>query len=73
MENDGTFKRYLKHQLKSIGGLFFLNCNYDVNDYTISSQYYRELLFWWTQFRETFASRWKTIGKELSGIIKKYE
>ena len=36
--NDGTWKRYLKHQLKSVGGLFFINCNYDVNDYTVSSQ-----------------------------------
>ena len=53
---DGTWKRYLKHHLKSVGGLFFINCNYDVNDYTISSQFYRELLLWWTQFRETFAS-----------------
>ena len=53
---DGTWKRYLKHHLKSVGGLFFINCNYDVNDYIISSQFYRELLLWWTQFRETFAS-----------------
>ena len=38
--NDGTWKRYLKHQLKSVGGVFFINCNYDVNDYTISSPFY---------------------------------
>ena len=25
--NHGTWKRYLKHQLKSVGGLFFINCN----------------------------------------------
>ena len=54
--NDGTWKRYLKHRLKSEGGLFFINCNYDFNDYTISSQFYHELLLWWSQFRETFAS-----------------
>ena len=40
-ENDGTRKRYLKHQLISVGGLFYINCNYDVNGYTISSQFYR--------------------------------
>lgn len=56
-ENDGTWKRYIQHQLKPIGGLLFINCNYDVNDYTISSQFYRELLLWWSQFRETFASQ----------------
>ncbi|CAH3037680.1 unnamed protein product [Pocillopora meandrina] len=54
--NDGTWKRYLQHQLKTFGGLFFLNCNYDVNDYKITSQFYRELLLWWSQFRETFAT-----------------
>ena len=54
--NDGTWKRYLQHQFKTFGGLFFLNCNYDVNDYTITSQFYRELLLWWSQFRETFAT-----------------
>ena len=62
-ENDGTWKRYLKHQLKPFGGLFFINCNYDVNDYTISSQFYRELLLWWSQFRGMFASdsNWQRI------------
>ena len=45
-ENDGTWKRCLKHQLKPVGGPFFINCSYDVNDYTISSQFYRELLLW---------------------------
>jgi len=61
--NDGTWKRYLQHQLKSFGGLFFLNCNYDVNDYSITSQFYRELLLWWSQFRESFATEmnWKKI------------
>ena len=55
-----AWKRYLKHQLKSVG-LFFINCNYD--DYTISSQFYRELLLWWSQFHERFASasNWKKI------------
>lgn len=61
--NDGTWKRYLKHQLKPIGGLFFKNHNYDVNDHTISSQFYRELLLWWSQFCGTFASEsnWQRI------------
>ena len=49
----------LKTRLKPLGGLFFINCNYDVNDYTISSQFYRKLLLWWPQFRETFASQCK--------------
>ena len=44
--NDGTWKRYFKHQLKPVGDLFFIYCNYDVNYYTISSQLYRELLLW---------------------------
>ena len=62
--NDGTWKRYLlKHQLKPVGGLSLINCNCDGNDYTISSQFYRELLLFWSQFRGTFASEsnWQRI------------
>ena len=46
-----------------LGGLFFFNCNYNISDYTIPSQFYQELLLWWSQFRETFATEqdWKTI------------
>ena len=47
---------YLLHLLKPVGGKFFLNCNYEVSDYTISSQFYKELLSWWSEFRESFAS-----------------
>ena len=43
--------------------MFFFNCNYNISDYTIPSQFYRELLLWWLQFRKTFATEedWKTI------------
>ena len=49
--------------LSSVGGLFVFNCNYNISDYTIPSQFHRELLLWWSQFRETFATEedWKTI------------
>ena len=49
--------------MSSIGGLFLFNCNYNISDYTIPSQFYRELLLWWSQFRETVATEedWKTI------------
>ena len=51
-----TWKSYLQHILSSVEGLFFLNCNYNISDYTIPSQFYQELLLWWSQFRETFAT-----------------
>ena len=52
-----------EHIVSSVGGLFFFNCNYNISDYTIPSQFYQELLLWWSQFRETFATEedWKTI------------
>ena len=53
---NGTWKSYLQHLLSSVGGLFFFNCNYNISDYTITSQVYQELLLWWSQFRETFAT-----------------
>ena len=61
--NDGIWKSYLGHKLQPFGGLFFMNCNYDIKDYIISSQFYHELLSWWSEFRETFASEkdWENI------------
>ena len=46
-----------------MGGCFFLNCNYDIKDYKIPSQFYCELLLWWSNFRDTFASEneWQNI------------
>ena len=55
-ENGGTWKNYLCYLLESFGGLFFLNCNYELKDYPKFSQFYYELLGWWSQFRDTFAS-----------------
>ena len=46
---NGTWKSYLQHILRSVGGLFFFNCNYNISDYTIRSQFYQELLLWWSQ------------------------
>ena len=59
---NGTWKSYLKHILSSVGDCFF-NSNYNISDYTIPSQFYRELLLCWSQFRETFATEedWKII------------
>ena len=62
---NGTCKSYLQHIVSSVGGLFFFNCNYNISDYTIPSQFYQEILLWWSQFRETFATEedWKTINQ----------
>ena len=53
----------MRHKLQPFGGFFFMNCNYDIKDYLISSQFYHELLLWWSEFRETFASEkdWENI------------
>ena len=55
-ENNGTWKMYLRHQLKYVDGLFLFHCNYDIKDVVISSQFYSELLQWWSEFREDFSS-----------------
>ena len=58
-DSNATWKTYLPHLLQPVGGKFFLNCNYEVSDYTISSQFF----LWWSEFRESFASEsdWKII------------
>ena len=39
-ENGGTWKSYLCYLLERFGGLFFINCNYDLKDYPKFSQFY---------------------------------
>ena len=51
---DSTWKSYLRHLLNRFGGLFLFHCNYDVKDIPITSQFYSELLKWWSDFREEF-------------------
>ena len=55
-ENNGAWKNYLRHQLKYVGGLFLFHCEYDIEDVVVSSQFYSELLQWWSDFREDFSS-----------------
>ena len=53
---EGPWKWYLSHLLAKFGGLFLFNCNYDVNDLSVPSLFYSQLLKWWSDFREDFAS-----------------
>ena len=55
-ENSGTWKSYQCHLLEHFNGLFFITCNYYLKDYPKSSQFYYELLSWWTHFPNTFDS-----------------
>ena len=50
----------MEYLLKETGGLVLFNCNYNVEDLTISSQFYMELLKWWSEFRKDNAveSNW---------------
>ena len=48
----GFWKSYFYFILKNNGGLFLLQCNYDVNQTTILTTFYHELLKWWANLRE---------------------
>ena len=56
-ENNGTWKNYLCHQLKYVGGLFLFHCNYDIKDIVISSKCYSELLHGGQSSEKTFLQR----------------
>ena len=43
---------YLNYLLRNKGGLFFLECNYDVKQTNILPIFYHELLSWWAELRE---------------------
>ena len=45
-------EKFFSMSPKNYGGIIFLKCNNNINDYEINSQFYRELLMWWTDFRE---------------------
>ena len=46
----------MHHVLKCFGSFFLFNCNYNIKDLTISSQFYTELLQWWADFRDNFSA-----------------
>ena len=48
----GFWKHYLTYLLSNKGGLFFLECNYDVKQPNILQIFYQELLSWWAELRE---------------------
>ena len=55
-DNSGVWKSYLEYLLKETGGLVLFNCNYYIKDLNINSQFYAELLKWWSEFREDNAN-----------------
>ena len=55
-DNSGSWKNYLEYLLKETGGLIIFSCNYNAKDLTISSQFYMELLTWWSEFRKDNAT-----------------
>ena len=46
------WKLYLSDLLSSHGGLFLLNCNYDVDKLNTLPDFYYELLLWWSELRD---------------------
>ena len=48
----GFWKHYPTYLLSNKGGLFFLECNYDVKQTNILPIFYQELLSWWAELRE---------------------
>ena len=61
--NKGTWKSYLRYILKDYGGFLLFSCNYNIKDLSISSQFYKELIQWWSEFRDMFAEEkdWRYI------------
>ena len=53
-DNETTWKFYLLHLLRNVGSLLLFKCNYPINDLSINSVFYRELLECWLQFRNLF-------------------
>lgn len=54
----GTWKSYLQHLQNQFGCVFFLllHCSYDFEDNPTTTQFYTELLKWWSDVREKFVT-----------------
>ena len=61
--SNGTWKSYLQYILRRNGGVLLFNCNYNMVHVEITSKFYRELLQWWADFRESFTEEkdWELI------------
>ena len=45
----GFWKLYHNYLLRNEGGLLLIQCNYDINQVTLPTTFYRELLEWWSK------------------------
>ena len=70
-EESYPWKAYLLYLLKDFGGDFFLYCNYNINDYNICSDFYKEMLLWWSDLRAKYDT--SSSYKFVIGIITKLE
>ena len=68
--NESTWKIYLIHLLKDVGGSFIFECNYEIKDPSITSIFYRELLQWWSEFRDLFSDEKNWISVAWNLITK---
>ena len=61
--NKGAWKTYLWYILKDSGGFLLFSCSYNIKDLSITSQFYKELIHWWSEFRVMFAEEkdWRYI------------
>ena len=55
--SNGAWRSFLRFSLEPFGGLFSFHCNYNIKEIHISSNFYSELLQWWSEFRSVFDSR----------------
>jgi len=56
-EEDAGWKCYLRYLLKSFGGVFLLQCDFDPKDYEIDNRFYYELIQFWAEFRNSFSEQ----------------
>jgi len=51
------WKCYLWYLLKSVGGVFLLQCHFDPKDYEMDYRFYYELIQFWAEFRNSFSEQ----------------
>ena len=57
VERSSPWQAFINHLLKDRGGIFLFRCNFDLNEYSINSIFYKERLQWWANFRAEFFTK----------------
>ena len=56
IDEDASWKRYLRFLINPFGGDLLFHCDYEPREYNIPNKFYAELIQFWAEFRNAFST-----------------